>query len=445
MDFFLFHGKFWLGGGRFAPALLIRGGRIAAIGDRRELALRAEGCSFIDCGGRTAIPGFYDPCLCLAAAGSPLPEGMEGLSPAVQTCMTAHPRAVKKGSLLFWQSAEADPDGAALDAMWPHSPLVLQDVARQRSWANGAALALLEGRGLPQKLACHVEFTDDGRPTGRFSGPACRYLAELLPKPGPQQVQARLLAGLERCARAGITSVRSLDREVWLQRRDLPVIRQLFSQQPALPQVDFFDGTVTPPERLSLAQWQPGQQLLSCPDGPALDAVLSQLERHPLPAENFRRMTLLGACCTEPRQLQAMGKQALGVIGFPQRLERQLVACMGQPGCRMDTCCAYRTLRGLGAHVAFAGLDSARPWRGIQKAVCREGKEALMPEEALDCVAAGAAWTAFADDFTGRLAPGFRADVQVLDSDPFSLPVSHLGSLCPVLVLAEGQVIHREI
>ena len=37
MDFFLFHGKFWMGNGRFADAMLIRGGKIAAIGQEREL------------------------------------------------------------------------------------------------------------------------------------------------------------------------------------------------------------------------------------------------------------------------------------------------------------------------------------------------------------------------------------------------------------------------
>ncbi len=438
MDFFLFHGRFWQGGRRFAPAMLSRGGRIWALGERRELALRAQGCAFIDCGGRTAIPGFYDPCLCPAAVGSPLPEGWEGLAQAVQTHLASHKRLAKQGGRLFWRSLDADPDAAALDAVWPHSPLVLEDFVRQRAWANSAALALLERRGLPRKLVCHVAFAE-GRPTGRLSGPACGYLAGLLPDPDPHRLADLLQAGLTRCGRMGITGLRVLG----------PAAKQAgqlhLTATGPLPQTDLFGDSLFRPEELSQAQWQPGQQVIPCADGPALDRVLAHLARQSLPADNFRRMTLLGAGCTSPEQLRAMGKHKLGVITFPGWLERTLRDCMGQPGCRMDTCCAFRTLSGLGAHVAFAGLDAARPWDGIRKAVCREGKEGLTVEDALTAATAGAAWTAFREDVTGRLAPGFRADVQVLEADPFSLPPHMLHTIRPVLVLAAGRMLLREI
>ncbi len=456
MDYFLFDGRFWQGNGRFAPAMLIRGGRIAAAGDSRELYLRADGCEHISCGGRTVIPGFFDACLCLAAAASPLPEGMAELAGGLQTCMTANRRLAKKGGVLFWKSAGETLDRAGLDAIWPHSPLLLWDVAGNRGRANSAALALLEKHGLPQNLACLMEFDGSGRPTGRLSGRVCRYLAGLLPRPTQGEVKKRLQTALRQAARAGVTSVQSLDLELWLEERDLPVVEQLERETPALPQLQFFSrrfhglnrrfcGQLTEVGALSRALWQPGQPILPCPDGPALDEILAQLERHPLPAGNFRRLTLLGAACTCPGQLRRMGRQALGVIAFPGRLEQTLTACMGQPGQDSGTCCAFRTLNSLGAHVAFGGLDSLRPWQGIQKAVCREGKEGLTVEAALRCAAEGAAWTGFWEDFTGKLTPGYRADLQVLDGDPFSIPPVGLAGLRPVLVMASGRILHREI
>ncbi len=454
MDFFLFHGRIWQGNGQFAPALLLRNGRITAVGDTAELRQRAGGCQFVDCGGRTVIPGFYDACLCLAAASSPLPTGQEGLKAAVQTAMTACTRLAKKGGRLFWRAEDCDPHRSALDDLWPHSPLMLEDVCAQRAWANSKGLELLEKHGLPQNLACHAAF-EKGRPTGQLSGPACGYLASLLPPQNPRQISQILQTALEACGRAGITTVHSFDLGLWLKERDLPVVRQLLCRVP-LPRIrffarqfrgsdDLFCGQITLPEALSRAQWQPGQPVLPCPDGPALDRILSQVQTHPLPQENARRMTLLGASCTCPDQLRQLGRLQMGIIGFPQRLEHTLTACMGQPGCDGGTCCAFRTLGKLGAHMAFGGLDSLQPWLGIQKAVCRRDKEALTLEDALTAATAGAAWTGFDDDLTGRLAPGYRADLQVLSDDPFARPADGLHTLRPVLVMAGGQVLHREI
>ena len=67
MDIFLFHGKFWLGNGRFADAMIVRRDRIQAVGQEGELYPRATGCDFISLSGRTVIPGIFDACLCLAA------------------------------------------------------------------------------------------------------------------------------------------------------------------------------------------------------------------------------------------------------------------------------------------------------------------------------------------------------------------------------------------
>ena len=68
MDTFFFHGRVWQGKGRFAQAILVRRGRIALVGETEALRPHAQGCAFIDCGGRTVIPGIQDGGLFLAAA-----------------------------------------------------------------------------------------------------------------------------------------------------------------------------------------------------------------------------------------------------------------------------------------------------------------------------------------------------------------------------------------
>lgn len=456
MDFFLFHGKFWLGRGRFADAMIVRRGRIVSVGQERELYPRAQSCDFISLGGRTVIPGLFDACLCLAAAGSPLPEGTAGLAEAVQTVMAAHPGQAKKGARLYWCSAGAELTREQLDTIWPHSPLVLEDVAEARAWANGKALERLERDGIPSALAAHVAFGEDGRPAGRFSGPACRLVVGVIPRLRQGELKEQALSLLRQAARTGITTIQSADLGLALEEKDLPVVRQLYRERGDLPRLQFFSqkprglkpdfaGRLTAVGDLSRAQWQPGQVILPVGGGPALDEVLEQLRRHPLPGENFRRMTLLGAPCTNSRQLRELGYHTLGVVGFPNRLEKMLAACAGQPGAELSTCCAFRTLKSLGAHVAFGGLDRMKPFSGLQKAVLREGKEALSVEEALEVWTSGGAWTGFQEDALGRLQPGYQADLVVLDRDLFDLPQEELHTVRPVLTMAAGRVLYREI
>ena len=125
MDIFLFHGKIWRGEGQFADAMVIRRGRILAVGREQELYPRAEGCTFLSCEGRTVIPGIFDACLCLAAAASPLPEGRRGLKEAVRGWLAAHPWFAKKGARLCWRSAGQRLTREEMDDLWSAAPLVL--------------------------------------------------------------------------------------------------------------------------------------------------------------------------------------------------------------------------------------------------------------------------------------------------------------------------------
>ncbi len=96
---------------------------------------------------------------------------------------------------------------------------------------------------------------------------------------------------------------------------------------------------------------------------------------------------------------------------------------------------AWRTQLDAGAHLAFgsdAPVESPNPFWGLHAAITRRradgspSKEGWRPEqrlsvqEALEGFTTGAAYAAYAENRLGRLAPGYLADLIVLENDPFT-------------------------
>ena len=113
----------------------------------------------------------------------------------------------------------------------------------------------------------------------------------------------------------------------------------------------------------------------------------------------------------------------------------------------------FASLLRAGARLA-AGSDwavsSANPLEGIHVAVNRTmpdaepGAEPLLPGQALTLAEALAAYTAGSAyvnhlDETGAVAPGYLADLVVLDRDPFAGPAGEIASAAVALTYVEGQ------
>ena len=113
----------------------------------------------------------------------------------------------------------------------------------------------------------------------------------------------------------------------------------------------------------------------------------------------------------------------------------------------------FGSLLRAGARLA-AGSDwavsSANPLEGIHVAVNRTlpeaepGAEPLLPGQALTLAEAMAAYTAGSAyvnhlDETGAIAPGYLADLVVLDRDPFTGPPGEIASTAVALTYVEGQ------
>jgi len=124
---------------------------------------------------------------------------------------------------------------------------------------------------------------------------------------------------------------------------------------------------------------------------------------------------------------------------------------------RIKTTYAFRGLLDTGATLAFgsdwtvAPLD---PILGVYAAVTRrtlDGKNpgGWVPEqkitvgEALRAYTAGNAYATFAEKQWGALAPGYDADVVVLDRNLFAVPADSLDRARVVVTIAGGKVVYE--
>jgi predicted amidohydrolase YtcJ len=127
-------------------------------------------------------------------------------------------------------------------------------------------------------------------------------------------------------------------------------------------------------------------------------------------------------------------------------------------GTRIRTTYAFRSLLDAGARLVFgsdwtvAPLD---PIQGIQAAVTRQtldGKhpegwvpeEKITVEEALRAYTTNNAYAVFAESSRGRLAPGYLADLVLLDRDLFRVSPPALGEARVRATVVGGRVVYRK-
>ena len=114
---------------------------------------------------------------------------------------------------------------------------------------------------------------------------------------------------------------------------------------------------------------------------------------------------------------------------------------------------AWQTQLQQGANLAFgsdAPVESPNPFRGLHAAATRQradgspGAEGWYPEQRLSIQQAiegytlGAAYAAGTEGYSGRLAPGYLADLTVLEQDPFVIPATDLLDMTPSATMVGG-------
>jgi predicted amidohydrolase YtcJ len=122
---------------------------------------------------------------------------------------------------------------------------------------------------------------------------------------------------------------------------------------------------------------------------------------------------------------------------------------------------AFSTLEKAGVRMSFgsdwpgtnAAWYTADPLLGMYAAVTRQTlggepaggwfpEERISLESALRAYTTGNAWAAGEEAFKGRIAPGFLADLVVLDRDPFMVQPRELKDIKVVLTIAGGRVVY---
>ncbi|MFI5081603.1 MAG: amidohydrolase [Streptosporangiales bacterium] len=118
-----------------------------------------------------------------------------------------------------------------------------------------------------------------------------------------------------------------------------------------------------------------------------------------------------------------------------------------------------------GTRIAFGSdwpVSSADPLQEIHVAVNRvlserlgrrgqpectdpfQPEQAITVDAAIDAFTSGVAFVNHSEDVAGRLLPGLRADVTVLDQDLFAIPARDIGSTSVVMTVAGGTVVHGD-
>ncbi|MBU8871688.1 MAG: amidohydrolase [Gemmatimonadales bacterium] len=124
---------------------------------------------------------------------------------------------------------------------------------------------------------------------------------------------------------------------------------------------------------------------------------------------------------------------------------------------RLSGAYAWRTLLDSGARLSFGTdfpIEHVDPLAGLYSARTRthpdgtptggwQPQEILDGRTALELYTAGGAYTSFRENELGRVAPGFLADLTVLDGDPVACPPKELLDMKVKMTIVGGKVAYR--
>jgi len=427
-----------------ADAVLVRDGRIAAVGRAAELAAASPGARRLDARGATVTPGLADAHLHFVPWARSLRQAdlngartrAEALA-RVSAALAADPGdapLVGRG----WDASgwEAPPHREALDALAPARPVLLHSHDFHALWVNSEALRRA-GVSRATADAPSAVFVRDasGEPTGVARENAVRVFAGLEAEAGPAVSAALLDEAAAVLHASGITWVHDYQRNdedfsrmrQLARRRRLRVLQHFGPEQlPALAAAGrpsgsgdawfrvgglklFADGTLGSRTAALLAPWldAPGDGMDVLPREEllrlvrwaaelrmtvAIHAIGDRAVRYALDAIEASGAALRAAALP-PRieHVQLLdpadhGRFAkLGVVASlqPQHCVNETDAALSAWGERCAHSYPWKSLLASGAMLAFgsdAPVEPPMPWLGLHAAVARTAPDGAPPD-----------------------------------------------------------------
>lgn len=221
-------------------AIALEGGKIAAVGDDREIGRRigAE-TRVIDLAGRTVVPGLADSHLHLEGIGmARTGVDLVGTNSVneVRARVKKAVKAAKKGAWIKGRGWDQNdwaeyqkkgikfPSAKDLDDLAPDNPIVLERIDGHAIWVSSKAMALA-GVGPKTRSPPGGEIVKgkNGKPSGIFIDNATALIDAKVPAPSKDEVRTALILAQKDCLGAGLTQV----HDMGVDRATLEVMREL--------------------------------------------------------------------------------------------------------------------------------------------------------------------------------------------------------------------------
>ena len=323
-----------------ATTLVIRDGRIAAVGDDSVSAAASPGAERIDLGGRTVIPGFNDAHAHIWKIGHLLTtmldlrgvESVEALCGRVREFAARLPEGawlLGRGYNEAAMTERRPPTRHELDLAASGRPVVLTRTCGHIYVVSSRALqAAGIGAGTADPIGGVIDRDPSGEPSGLLQETAMGLMTRVIPPPTTADYQRMIVAGLEHQLSLGITS----SSDCGVSPQLLEVYRQMETagQLPArvnvmpLRRVDGVAAPVPLPERFE-SDFLRVNTVKFLADGglSGATAALSVNYRH---AEQkgvlrFEREELHGLCLESHAAGWRIATHAIGDVAIEQMLD----------------------------------------------------------------------------------------------------------------------------
>jgi predicted amidohydrolase YtcJ len=201
-----------------AQAVAIRDGRVVFVGSNDGAsAYRGANTEVLDLNGSTVLPGLVDSHVHIAGLGANLERidlmGVGSAEQAIELVAAAAAEVPEGEWIIGWgwdEGAWANdyPDNRLLSERVPNHPVMLRGLHGFAVWGNRLAFELAGIMAETEAPSGGEILKDaDGEPTGILVNNATRLLEAALPELRQEQLESRVLAGLEAMAISGYVAV----------------------------------------------------------------------------------------------------------------------------------------------------------------------------------------------------------------------------------------------